>query len=48
MKPVRPFRSQEAYAALCIGCGEEIESPTLPVPLRCSVCQSKLEGNANG
>lgn len=39
MKPTRPFRAHEVYASPCVDCGAEIESPTLPVPLRCGGCQ---------
>lgn len=43
MKPIRPFRTHEIYAAACVDCGEEIESPTLPVPDRCPACQAKRD-----
>lgn len=41
VKPTRPFRAHEVYAAACVGCGEEVESDTLPVPLRCPMCETK-------
>ena len=42
MKPVRPFRAKSTYASYCISCGTELEQSTLPIPLRCISCESKL------
>lgn len=43
MKPVRPFRNFSIFAAACVDCGEEVESQTMPVPLRCYSCQTKRD-----
>jgi hypothetical protein len=40
MKQTRPFRDKEIYAAPCLGCSEEIESETLPIPRLCHKCKS--------
>lgn len=37
----RAMRTHEIYAAACVVCGNEIESRTLPVPLRCPACEEK-------
>ena len=47
MKPVRPFRANSVYASPCVDCQEEIESETLPVPLRCRHCQAKHDKALN-
>jgi predicted Zn-ribbon and HTH transcriptional regulator len=41
VKPTRPFRDHEVYAADCIDCHEEIESDTADIPLRCPECAAK-------
>lgn len=43
MKTVRPYRAKEVYAAMCLDCGEEVESLSMPVPRYCLSCQAKRD-----
>jgi hypothetical protein len=41
MRNVRPIRLHSTYSAFCVGCGEEIEVPAMPVPMYCVVCTAR-------